>query len=246
MSRRLRLCCHDDGVISQFSGFERLKPFNSAEFTRANPNGRIDWTLEKRGDTVDAYQVTRQADVLMLCYLVGPDELIAVVRSMGYAMDRAQLGRTVRYYLDRVSHESSLSRAICAGALAWLDLDESWRFFERGLCIDLDSANSASAEEGLHLGAMASSLDVLQRHYLGLHTRGETLVLAPALPSELGPVRLRLQHRGVLLTLASDGRQIRLVVDPGGNAELAVEHKGCCHRLAPGATLVIEPPGHEP
>jgi trehalose/maltose hydrolase-like predicted phosphorylase len=38
------------------------------------------------------------------------------------------------------------------------------RIFEQSPLIDLDASNSRSAEEGLHLGAMAGTLDVLQRH----------------------------------------------------------------------------------
>src|SRR6185437_12596242 len=72
---RLRLCIQDDGVISQFAGFDALKPFAGKRFAEQHPDGRVDWALEARGDTVDAYQVSKQPDVLMLLYLFPPDAL---------------------------------------------------------------------------------------------------------------------------------------------------------------------------
>ncbi len=101
VARRLRLCFHDDGVISQFQGFDFLKPFDGRGFAERHPDGRVDWELEARGDTVDAYQASKQADVLMLLYLFQPDELATLIRTMGYEMDQDRLRRTAAYYLDR-------------------------------------------------------------------------------------------------------------------------------------------------
>lgn len=239
ISRRIRLCFHDDGVISQFQGFDTLKPFDAAAFTAAHPDGRVDWMLEANGDTVDGYQVTKQADVLMLLYLLQPDDLTHIIRDMGYDMDTGRLWRTVDYYLARISHESSLSRVVCAGALAWLDRSLSWRFFEQSQCIDLTYANSASAEEGLHLGAMVGMLDVLQRHYLGLRVRGGRIVLSPAPPPELGAVRMTLQHLGCALELDWDGASLHLRSDTANTRGLDVEHAGECRVLSPGGTMSV-------
>ncbi|HEY6432649.1 MAG TPA: glycoside hydrolase family 65 protein [Acetobacteraceae bacterium] len=241
VARRLRLCLHRDGVLSQFAGFDRLKPFDGPAFAAQHPNDRLDWMLEARGDTVNAYQVTKQADVLMLLYLLEPEELIAQVREMGYPMDKTQLRRTAFYYLDRISHESSLSRVVCAGALARLDPRASWTFFQRSLCIDLDVSNSTSAEEGLHLGAMSGTLDVLQRHYLGLHLRREGVTLSPAPPPGLGPVRLGLRQRGALLRLEWDGTVLRMRSDAANAATVPVQCDGRVKSLAPGATLALRP-----
>ncbi len=241
VARRLRLCFHADGVLSQFEGFDRLQPFDARRFAEQHPAGRVDWNLEARGDTVNAYQATKQADVLMLLYLLPPDELTGVIQDMGYPMDVARLRRTVGYYLDRISHESSLSRVVCAGALAWLDPQQSWTFFARSLCIDLDASNSASAEEGLHLGAMAGTLDVLQRHYLGLRITDRGLLLLPAPPPQLGRLRQRVLVRGAMLTLHWDGTMLHVQADAGNAAALPLLCNGGARSLAPGAALQISP-----
>ena len=42
--------------------------------------GRLDLILEAEGDTTNRYKLAKQADVLMLVYLLGPDELLAHAR----------------------------------------------------------------------------------------------------------------------------------------------------------------------
>ena len=240
IASRLRLRFNDDGVISQFEGFDRLKAFDCAGFSRDNPDGRVDWVLEARGDSVNSYQATKQADVLMLLYLHTPDELAAMIASMGYEVGIADLRRALRYYLDRVTHESSLSHAVCAGALARFDEAESWRFYEKSLRIDLDAAGGASAEEGLHLGSMAATFDVLQRHYLGLRIEPDALVLEPLPPDALGPVDMRIAYRGALLQLKWDGEAVALRSDARNCGAIAVRLHGETRTLAPGGELRLE------
>lgn len=243
VSRRLRLCWHEDGVLSQFEGFERLLPFDAQAFSQDNPDGRVDWTLEAKGESVNAYRVAKQADVLMLFYVLQPEELAGFIRSMGYEMDIAGLRRTMDYYLDCTSHESSLSRLVCAGALAQLDPDRSWSFFAETMGIDLAAGKSASADEGLHLGAMAGALDVLQRHYLGLHVRDDALFIRPSPPASLGRVRMRLQHRSEFLMIEWTGTTLVVVADAANRAALAMIHDGERRMLAPGERVEVTPVG---
>ena len=233
---RLRLPFAEDGVLSQFDGYDRLRPPDALPEV-ARGAARIDWALEAAGDSINAYQVTKQADVLMLLYLLRPGELIGLIRGMGYAFDGDAIARTVEFHLARVSHESSLSRVVCAGALAEIDPKRSWEFFERSLLIDIDASNSRSAEEGLHLGAMAGTLDVLQRHYLGLRIGPEGLRLSPMPPARLGPVRMRLAQDTSLLSLAWDGTRLRFAADASNAAPL----RGADPRLAlvPGGSVEL-------
>lgn len=55
--------------------------------------------------------------------------------------------------------------------------------------------------EGIHLGAMAGTVDVVQRCYTGLEMREDVLWLNPCLPQELNEVRLRIRYRGHWLQL---------------------------------------------
>ncbi len=237
ISRTMRLEFHGDGIISQFAGFERLREIDVAGYVRDHPNQRVNWALEREGGNVDALQVTKQADVLMLFHLLLPEDLTDILSRLGYHPTRDDLRRTAAYYLQRVSHELSLSRVVCAGALAQLDPAASWRYFRKAMVLDLTPSPTAGSTEGLHLGAMAGTLDVLQRHYLGLRIRAHGLALHPSPPQELGPVRLAFGCRGDAFALEANDTEVRLRADAGNRTAMPVEQRGRRDLLAPGGEI---------
>lgn len=205
-----------DGVLAQFDGFERLRPFPSA-LIEGHPDTRADWLLEAHGESVQAYQVIKQPDVVMLPYLFPGDELAAELRALGYHADTHGLRTTVDHYLARTTHDSGLSAAICAGALASIDPSASWRFYERALAADLRA--DAHTREGLHLGSMAGTLDVLQRHYLGVRPVRDGLRIDPRVPRELERTALVLQFRGATLQVRLQDDEVVVRADRDGLAE---------------------------
>ena len=108
-------------VISQFDGFEQLLDFNGDMLPAAFANERTDWALGTIGRSTDEFQVTKQADVLTLFYLLPEKEVFALLQHMGYHFGHAALLRTAHYYLERSVHDSSLSHVVYAGALARVD-----------------------------------------------------------------------------------------------------------------------------
>lgn len=215
VSRRMRIAFHGDGIISQFDGFDRLRPLDMPALRQRHPGRRVDWALEAEGETADAYQVTKQADVLTLFHLLSPDGLRRILGRLGYEVTQEQLHRTADYYLARCSHESSLSRIVFAGALARIDMRRSWTCFREAQWTDLDPANNHSTEEGVHIGAMAGSIAVLQHHYLGfgLGPDGE-VILNPCLPPDLGTVRMSLSVRGRWLDLVAEQGRVGFTLIP--------------------------------
>ena len=101
VSRNLHVPFHA-GVISQFAGFERLEPFDLDAFRRRHGDiGRLDLILDAEGDAVRRYQVSKQADVLMLLYLLSAEELREVLERMGYPLTSRTIRATVDYYAAR-------------------------------------------------------------------------------------------------------------------------------------------------
>jgi len=198
VSRQLHVPFHE-GVISQFAGYEQLEELDLDPYReRYGDIGRLDLILEAEGDTVSRYQVGKQADVLMLFWLLSSDELRSVFDRMGYALDPEVIPRTVRYYTDRVTHGSSLSRVVHAWVLARGDREASWAHFRQALAADIADARAQSGgtREGIHFGAMAGTIDLLQRCYTGLEARGECLWLHPLLPEQLSHLGFKLFYRG--------------------------------------------------
>ena len=88
---------------------------------------------------------------------------------------------------------------------AWVaarrDREASWDFFVRGLHGDVAGVRGGTTAEGIHLGAMAGTIDLLQRCYTGLELRQDVLFFNPVIPAELGSIEFDIRYRGYLLHL---------------------------------------------
>jgi trehalose/maltose hydrolase-like predicted phosphorylase len=241
VSRRLRLCWSQDGdVLLQFQGFDRLQAPQPDMVRSREGKPRLDWVLEAQGDSADRWQVTKQADVLMLLYLFRPEELDALVHRLGYRPPAGWCRRTADFYLQRLTHESSLCKPACAGALAHLDPQRSWQYYEAALQTDLGPHASPGTHEGLHLGAMAATLDVLQRHYLGVEPQADGILLAPRPPPDLGDVAMDFQFRSGRYRVALQDRAVQLESDCANAEAVSVQTPDGGRRLQPGERLRLQ------
>ncbi|MBU3751137.1 MAG: trehalose-phosphatase, partial [Mycobacterium sp.] len=102
-------------VISQFEGYADLADLDWHGYrTRYGNIQRLDRILEAENDSVTRYKASKQADVLMLFYLLSADELRELFARMGYRFTPDQIPKTVEYYLRRTSHGSTLSAVVHA------------------------------------------------------------------------------------------------------------------------------------
>lgn len=98
LSRRLSVPFLPDGVIAQFAGYGELAELDWDDYRRRYGSiGRLDLILEAEGDSTNRYKLAKQADVLMLAYLLGPDELLGMLDRLGYPTTSQILSRTVDY-----------------------------------------------------------------------------------------------------------------------------------------------------
>ena len=239
-SRTIKLPLLAGDVIAQFDGYDKLEPADSPVLADRQPHERADWWALARGDDINRYQLTKQANVLVLCHLFGPDGLQDLVTHLGYRLDTGWYARTVAYYLDHMSHESSLSRPICAGALAGIDAEASWPHFLESMQSDFGGKASDSTHQGLHLAAMAGGWDVLQRWYLGLRPHAWGLLVSPCPPTALDDVHVGVCLRGLWLDVHLSGKALQIEARSGGLSSLTVEWQGQRHVLAPGARLEFQ------
>lgn len=217
VSRKMHLVFHRDGVLSQFEGYEDLPELDwDACRERYGDIQRLDRILESEGDTPNAYKASKQADVLMLLYLLSEEELRAIFDRLGYRFDPEAIRRTIDYYLQRTSHGSTLSRVVHAWVLARSDRERSWALFEDALRSDIDDVQGGTTAEGIHLGAMAGTVDLLQRCYLGIEIRDGAVCLDPLLPPEIRGITLdlRYHHRWMNVSV-EDGELVVQVQDWG-------------------------------
>jgi len=176
----------------------------------------LDLILEAEGDSPNRYKLSKQADVLMLFYLLSAEDLAALFERLGYRYDREMIPRNVAYYANRTAHGSTLSRVVHSWVLARSDRPRSWALLCEALESDIADIQGGTTAEGIHLGAMAGTVDLVQRAYTGLETRGDVLRLNPCLPEPLQQLHLHLSYRGQALELEVRRERVRLRSLPSG------------------------------
>lgn len=197
ITRRMFVPFHDDGIISQFEGYERLDEFNWDEYrTRYGNIQRLDLILEAENDDTNRYKLAKQADVLMLFYVFSADELTELFERLGYPFDGASIPRNVAYYDARSSHGSTLSRVVHSWVLARSDRLRSMTYFAEALQSDVSDIQQGTTAEGVHLGAMAGTVDLLQRVATGIEVSGDVLRFNPSLPSGIARMDMHIRYRG--------------------------------------------------
>ncbi|CAL9463564.1 putative glycosyl hydrolase [Actinosynnema sp. ALI-1.44] len=247
LSRRLHVPFLPDGLLAQFEGYGDLDELDWEGYrARYGDIGRLDLILEAEDDTTNRYQASKQADVLMLFYLLSADELTAVLHRLGHDFDPAAIPATIAHYLARATHGSTLSRVVHAWVLARGDRPASWRLLREALDADLSDTQGGSTREGVHLGAMAATADILQRCYTGLEVRGDTLRLHPRLPDALTRLEFDLRYRGHWLRFTLTHDMLDIHARPGAAAPITVTVDDRPHTVRSGSHLrvpLVEHPG---
>jgi len=235
ISRRMRVVFHDDGVISQFEGYEALKEFDWDGYAaRYGDIHRLDRILEAEGDSVNHYKASKQADVLMLLYLFSAEMLTALFERLGYPFDPATIPRTIEYYLQRTSHGSTLSNVVHSWVSARSDRERSWRLFTTALRSDLDDVQGGTTPEGIHLGAMAGTVDLIERGYTGIELRHNALYFNPSLPSYLASLKIQVRYRGHSLVVEVAGNTLTVRSLPSDKGPIRIGCDGKVRELTPG------------
>ena len=199
---KMKIDFHEGNIISQFEGYENLKELDWDAYRNKYSNiQRLDRILEAENDSANNYKVSKQADVLMLIYLFSNEELKELFHQLGYRFSKAMLVKNVKYYMQRTSSGSSLSQVVHAWVSARIDRKESWKLYNEAMLTDIADSQGNTTPEGVHIGAMAGTIDIIQRCYTGLEARNDVLHLNPSLPRELKEIKLKLHYRGQWLNI---------------------------------------------
>lgn len=202
ITRRMYVPIQDNGVISQFEGYEKLQEIDLDGYrTKYGNIQRLDLILEMENDSANRYKLSKQPDVLMLFYLFSAEEISELFLSLGYPFEYETIPRNIAYYIDRSTQGSTLSRVVSAWVLARSDRPRSVEFFSEALQSDVHDVQQGTTAEGVHLGAMAGSVDLLLRVSTGIEARGNVLRLNPELPQEIERLDMSIRYRGHSLNL---------------------------------------------
>ena len=242
MSLRMFVPFHDEGIISQFEGYEELKELDWEGYRERYGNiQRLDRILRAEGNDPNRYKVSKQADVVMLFYLFSPMAVRRLFERLGYEYRPDTAARNIAYYDQRTSHGSTLSFVTHAGVLAGLDPESSWERFLVALKSDIEDIQGGTTREGIHMGVMAGTVDLMQRAYPGSEIRDGVLHFQPRLPAAIERAEFWMQFRRTPLRVVLDHYRLAVTVHTeGAGGAVRVEVGDETREVCPGVTESFE------
>jgi beta-phosphoglucomutase family hydrolase len=231
ISRKLYVPFISATVLSQFEGYEKLR--------------EVDWScfqareLYARADQVRCYQISKQADVVMLFYLYPEEEFQALLERLDYPFHPDLIKDSIAYYQERTTHASTLSRVVYAAVTARIDPSESWRLYKELLWSDVYDIQHGTTAAGVHLGAMGGSIDIVQRFYAGLDARGDTLWFAPHLPEQISRIAFRVHYRGHVLSIELTQEELKITSEETAANPIHIGFRKSTHPLSSGKSLIF-------
>jgi len=213
--RKMSVDITDEGILSQFAGYRDLLELNWEAYREKYDNvHRFDRILKSEGDSPDRYQVTKQADVLMLFYLLAPGQVKKVLNVMGYDdnTEKELMERNYDYYIKRTSHGSTLSYVVHCAILKYLDTHKKamWDWFQYALKSDLYDIQGGTTAEAIHCGVMAGTLDILFKSFAGVNIFKDHVQIEPNLPSQWKSLTFSIVLRGAWVRIEVSQREVKV------------------------------------
>lgn len=236
ITRKMNIVISKNGIISQFDGFFKLKELNWDYYRKKYKNiKRMDRILKAEGKSPDGYKAVKQADVLMIFYLIPFFETEEIFRRLGYKMNREILRKNYDYYIQRTSHGSTLSEVVhCYLANFLGKKEEGWAWFQRVLESDVYDTQGGTTPEGIHAGVMGGSIDMVTRGFCGVRPLEEKIRISPRPSHKLNQISYNFHYQGcqVFITLKSNQVHIYIKGRQAKSRLIRVEVSGKLYELA--------------
>jgi alpha,alpha-trehalase len=270
ISRKMFVPFLENGIIAQFEGYEKLSEFPRLQDGTLDSE-KLKQVLEEENGTPNEYKVGKQADVVLLFYIFSVDELKELFHRLGYKFACSDIRRNIEYYLPKTANGSTLSRIAHAWVLSRLDRfgsskllanttklvapvqpentrqePHSWTVLLEALASDYGDIHHASTREGIHQGAMAGTLDIVQRCYAGIVVRKDVLWLNPQLPSALNRLSFSLHYRGQALQFDITHDRMKIITLHSTALPIKIGFDGTEYVLQAGDTKVFILHAEEP
>ncbi len=248
ITRRMIVPMGKDGIIQQFEGYMDLKELDWDDYrTKYDNIHRIDRILKAEGLSPDSFKAAKQADTLMLFYVLNEKELKHIFHRLGYSFSKEIMQKNFSYYIARTSHGSTLSRVVHAYVAEKLGEDEqAMDFFLAAMESDLNDTQGGTTQEGIHVGVMAGTLDLFLRFFAGLSFRDNTLCLEPKLPRKWGGFKFRVRYRNIWFAIRIMKDKVRVVAHPvrdisiQAQLRIPVSVNNTTHELKAGKPVVVD------
>jgi hypothetical glycosyl hydrolase len=186
-----------DNILPQDKTYLTLKCINLDKYKNGNHAGGI--YRDYNSDQISQIQVSKQADVMMLFFLMEDLFSLEVKRA------------SWNYYEPKTIHDSSLSlstHAILASDLNNTDL--AYSLFHRACNIDLGE-NMYSCNDGIHAAAMAGIWQAAVFGFAGVRLFNGNLRIVPHLPKEWESCELVLYWQAQMLKIMITHKEVSIL-----------------------------------
>jgi kojibiose phosphorylase len=175
----------DNGLIEQFQGFFNLEDLNLDDYEPRRRSMQAILGIEGANQR----QVLKQADVLMLLYLLREAAFVKPVEEC----DRQTLQTNWNYYVPRTDHTYGSSLGPPVHAILACDLgkvDDAYDHFMQAALVDLLDVRG-NAAEGIHAASAGGVWQTVMYGFAGIRLTADGPIAAPKLPP--GWTRLKFQ-----------------------------------------------------
>lgn len=222
VSQKLALDVNDEGIIAQFDGYFDLKEVDFAAYAEKYGDiHRIDRLLKAEGLSPDEYKVAKQADSLMSVYNLGAAHTEQLIKQLGYQLPVNWLRLNRDYYLTRTVHGSTTSRPVFAGISVTLgETETALPDLITAIGSDYYDIQGGTTAEGVHIGVMGETLEVIQNEFAGVSLRDGKFSLAPHLPKAWQRLKFTQKFRGATIKIEISQQLISVSADSDLTAEI--------------------------
>lgn len=221
---KMTLPMDENGLIHQFEGYMELDELDWEGYRSRYDNiHRIDRILKAEGLSPDSYKVAKQADVLMLFFILNEKELKNIFNRLGKPFNKKIIKKNFDYYFPRTSHGSTLSLVVHAYVASLCnDWEKTDQFMIESFKSDLYDSQGGTTKEGIHAGVMGGTIDVFLRIYAGLNIFEDRISLDPRIKESWGDVEFSIRYKNIWFTVVLNHKEVCIKVEPLQEMSLAV------------------------
>ncbi|MFW6210866.1 MAG: glycoside hydrolase family 65 protein, partial [bacterium] len=233
-----------NGLIEQFESFTSLKELDFDKYKEKYKSiNRMDRILKAEDDTPDRYQVIKQADALMIFYVVPLPDVLHTIQKNGYDIENPYelLKINFDYYLKRCTHGSTLSYMIHGCIMKDIPAYKAKMFdyFRRALESDIHDTQGGTTAEAIHCGVMAGTIKMAVEVFGGITIRHGEITVNPMMPEQWESLEFTLKVRGVDYYFSIDREIIKVRAVMNKDEKVKITIAGNFYPLENGSEIQI-------
>ncbi|MFH1283889.1 MAG: glycosyl hydrolase family 65 protein [bacterium] len=214
ITKKVNIIFNKEGIISQFKGYFKLKEIDFSIYkNKYGSIERMDRILKAEKKSPNDYKVVKQADALMIFYLMPFTQIVDLFHMLGYKFDKKILERNYDYYIKRTSHGSTLSKVVyCCIAHLLGRKKQAWQLYLDVLKSDIYDVHGGTVSEGIHCGVMGASIFIAAQRFGGISILCDRIKIEPDLPQHWRSLKFKLLYRGHWISLKVSKNEITIVI----------------------------------